>query len=370
MRTLKPEGQPEGSKKLDVEAIEDPELVSAIEERLENLNEITGRKKDGNPAVSDDDVDEPTPDDVKDDDKDEEDDQADDSKDSDDSTPDDKEKESEGIPDAYLRAAVHSGWKQEDVEKLYESNPEMASKTFENLYNSTNKASREWAALGRARRVEEAKESEPEKVDKLEYGSIDIATLKKDFDIDPAVERMLESANARDQKLTDALNSLKESKVVEDPKRVERAAQSYDVASEAAAEQQINSFFSEDSMKPYGKFYGELNFGETWESLPAGQKRNRYAVYTAADQMLAGAAMQGYQMSLVDALDKAHLLVTENIREETIRAEIKGTATKRKNSMLMRPSDGKSKKDSSDGKPKTKNELLEKTEKRLAKMNW
>jgi len=365
MRTLKPEGQPEGSKKLDLEAIEDPELITAVESRWDKLNELTGRKKDENPAVSDDDEDEPTPDDEDIDN----DDQADDSEDSDDSTPDgkDKEKETEGIPDAYLRAAVHSGWKQEDVEKLYETNPEMASKTFENLYNSTNKASREWAALGRARLAGDVKETEPEKVDKLEYGRIDVATLKRDFDIDPAVERMLESANARDQKLTDAINSLREEKVIADPKKVERAAQNYDVAAEAAAEQQINSFFSEDSMKPYGKFYGELKFGETWEDLPAGQKRNRYAVYTAADQMLAGAAMQGYQMSIPDALDKAHLLVTENVREETIRAEIKSTATKRKNSMLMRPSDGKSKKGSSDGKSKTKNELLSKTERLLAK---
>ncbi|MCK4820552.1 hypothetical protein KA005_32605, partial [bacterium] len=123
MRKIETEGHPEGSKKLDLEAIEDPELITAVESRWDKLNELTGRKKDGNPAVSDDDEDEPTPDDVKDDDKDEEDDQADDSKDSDDSTPNDKdkEKETEGIPDAYLRAAIHSGWKQEDVEKLYES---------------------------------------------------------------------------------------------------------------------------------------------------------------------------------------------------------------------------------------------------------
>lgn len=372
MRSIETEGHPEGSKKLDVEAIEDPKLVTAIEERLENLNEITGREKNVNPAVLDDEEDNPTPDeDVEDKDEKDDDSQADDSEESDDSTPDDKdkEKETERMPDAYLRAAVHSGWGQEDVEKLYEANPEMALKTFENLYNSTNKASREWAALGRARQEAEIKGPEPEKVDKLEYGSLDIATLKKEFDIDPAIERMLEGVNARDQKLTDALNSLQEEKVVSDPKKVERAAQSYDVAAEAANEQQINNFFSTDPMKPYGKFYGELKFGETWEDLPAGHKRNRYAVYTAADQMLAGASMQGYQMSLPDALEKAHLLVTENVREEVIRAEIKSTAAKRQKSMVMRPSDGKSKKDN-DGQPKTKSELISKTEKRLAKMNW
>ena len=347
------------SKTVDVEDIEDESLVKSVSDRLSNLNEITGRKSDRNPAALDDDEDDPTPDEddteVNDDDS-----QADDSEKLEESTPD---KDEEGMPDAYVRAAIHSGWKQEDIDAMVKADSKVAEKTLQNIYESTNKASREWAALGRARRSTEVKET----VDKLEYNAIDIAALKKDSDIDPAVERILDSVNARDKQLVDALNNSQKDKSVDNSVRVERAVKTADLATEAAAEQQINGFFSADLMKPYSKFYGELRFGETWESLPVGQQRNRYAVFTTADQMLAGAAMQGYEMSLTDALDKAHLLITEGMREEVIRDGIKATATKRKNSMLLKPSNSKSKKDDGGGKPKNKNELISKTERLLAK---
>ena len=351
---------PAGSKTLDVEAIENPKLVGMVEKRMANLNELTGRTPGKNPAALDYSDEDPTPEDLEDEELDEEEEKeeevsAADSEEEEKPIPaKSKEKEKEGIPDAYIRAAVHNGWAEEDIGAFAKANPEVATKTFENLYNSTNKASREWAAIGRASRKEASKVQEPDKTDKLEYGSVDLAALKKEFDLDPAVERMIESSNARDKKLTDALNTLVEDKAKQpqDTSQVDRAARSYDVATEAAQEQQINNFFTTEPLKPYDKFYGSLRFGETWESLPAGQQRNRYAVYQTADQLLAGAAMQAHPMELPEALERAHLLVTEGLREEVIRSSIKKTATKRKNSMVFRPSEGKSKKGDSGGKPK------------------
>jgi len=362
---------PSGSKELDVNAIEDPKLVSTVETRLDNLAKMTGRVPGKNPAVSDVDDDDPNlDDDLNLDDGDEEDNddnQAASDDIDDDSTPDEDSTDVDGdmnkgkevkIPDAYIRAAKGNGWKEEDIEEFVKISPETALKTFENLHNSWNKASREWAAIGRAAQKSREETPEIKSEDKLEYGGVDIAALKKEFDLDPAVERMLESVNARDAKLTDALNTLIGSRTVkQDNSRERQAALNYDLAAEAAQEQQINSFFTTDDMKPYNKFYGELKFGETWENLPPGQARNRFAVYRTADQLLAGAAMQAQPMQLSEALERAHLLVTEGMRESIIRSEIKKASTKRKHSMVFRPSEGKSRKGDGSGKPKTKNEL-------------
>ena len=344
---------PTGSKTLDVKAIEDPKLVGMVEKRMANLNELTGRTPGKNPAAFDIDDDDSTPDvdlvddvDVDDGAKNEDDQAVSDvddvdptpAKDEDKDENKDENKDGAKMPDAYIRAAVHNGWKDEDIEAFVKANPEVATKTFENLYNSTNKASREWAAIGRASRTEANKAQKPDESDKLEYGGVDIAALKKEFDLDPAVERMLEGSNARDKKLTDALNTLMGDKTAQpqNVSRVEQSTRNLDVATEAAVEQQINGFFAVESLKPYSKFYGDLRFGETWENLPPEQARNRYAVYQTADQLLAGAAMQAHPMDLNEALERAHLLVTEGMREEVIRSKIKGTATKRRNSMVFR----------------------------------
>jgi len=374
---------PAGSKKLDIDAIEDPALVGMVEKRLANLNTLTGRKKGYNPAVSDIEDDDPTLDDDTDiDDEVNDDDQAVSDTDDDDSTPVDedgeededtdgdkdvkKDKDEVEIPEAYIRAAKGNGWSDEDIEDCVTNNPKVALRTFENLHKTWIKASQEFAALGRVARKDQQEAARPE-VEKLEYGGVDIASLKKELDLDSALERALEASNARDKKLTDALNKLFESGVSQQPDttRVEQAVRRYEVSAEAADERHINDFFARDEMKPYSKFYGKLEVGETWRDLPPTQAEHRYQVYDQADQMLAGAAMASRSMSLDEALERAHLVVTYGMREEAIRSDIKAKSKKRKKSMVFRPSDGRRTASNKGGKPKTKNQLINTVEKAL-----
>lgn len=373
--------RPPGSKKLDVDAIEDPKLVGMVEKRLANLNQLTGRTPGKNPAASDVDDDDPTLDDDTDvDDGIDDDGQAVSDDDDDDSTPVDEEEEIEGkeskkdkdaveIPEAYIRAAKGNGWTDEDIEEFVTSNPKIALKTFDNLHNTWNKSSREFAAMGRAAQEKQRKDAEPEKVEKLEYGGVDIASLKRGVDLDPAVEQAFEAGNARDKKLTDALNSLLEGRATQQPDttRVDQAARRYDVSAEAADEQQINGFFAQDGMDDYSKFYGKLERGETWKDLARTQAEHRYMVFDVADQMLAGAAMTSQRMSLEEALERGHLIVTDGMREEAIRSDIKKKSTKRGKSMVFRPSKGKRTAGGKGGKSKTKNQLLSATERALEK---
>lgn len=373
---------PAGSKKLDVDAITEPKLVGMVEERLANMNDITGRKKGLNPAASGVDDDDSTLDNDMDvDDEVNDDDQAVSDGDDNDSTPADEDEEMEDgkegkkgkdeieIPEAYIRAAKGNGWSDEDIEEFAKSNPKIALKTFDNLHKTWNKSSQEFAAMGRAARESQQKETQPEKAEKLEYGGVDIESLKKELDLDPAVEQAFKVSNARDAKLTDVLNGLLADKANRRPDatRVDQAARRYDVSAEAAQERHINDFFAESGMESYTKFYGKLAAGETWQDLPRTQAEHRYQVYDVADQMLAGATMTSQSMTLDEALERGHLIVTEGMREEAIRLDIKAKSAKRRKSMVFKPSEGKRTTGGPGGKPKTKNQLLDITEKALVK---
>lgn len=371
------------SKTADQEKLNDPELVSSVEERLAStFSGLTDAKKvEDKPADSDDDIDDSTSE--KDDGS-----QTDDSKSDDDSTPDDdevkddevKDDEVKGVkvkddekalPDAFKRAAIHQGWKDKDVDEFFEANPDSALRTFENIYNSTNNLSRKYGDLGRAhRQAEAAKTAKDAGEKKVDFVGVDIAKLKESgVDLDPAVEAILTAQNKQLEAVTKTVNDISTThKPVE---VVNREAARHKVSADATVEQQIRNFFEIDSMAPYKKFYGDLDLSMSWEDLTAGQKENRFRVIEQADLMVAGAAMQGQEMKVDEALGLAHLLVTEPVRERIIRDNIKSQVVKRTKSMVLKPSGkkvGSNVSDSADGKPQSRKELESKTEQRLAKV--
>lgn len=368
-----------GSKTLDQEKLNDPELVSSVAERLTNLDGLAGNKKvEDDPTDLDDDTDDST---LEKDDS-----QADDSESDDDSTSDadkdgadeddekDANKDDAGtetkaiLPDAFRRAAVHQGWEDKDVDEFFKADPKAALRTFENIYNSTNNLSKKYGELGRAHRQAEAAKTAKDAEDKkVEFTGVDIAKLEEMVDLDPAVKAILVAQNKQLEAITKTVNEFSTThKPVED---INREATRHKVAADATVEQQIRNFFETDTMTPYKKFYGDLDLSMSWEDLTAGQRENRYRVIEQADLMMAGAAMQGQEMKVNEALELAHLLVTEPVRERIIREQIKGQVQKRNKSMVLKPSGKKIESNVSsglDGKPQTRKELLERTEQRLA----
>jgi hypothetical protein len=123
-----------------------------------------------------------------------------------------------------------------------------------------------------------------------------------------------------------------------------------------AIDQRVNAFFSADTMTPYEKFYGKLELGQTPEDLTNGQQVNRLTVLQEAEFIMAGHGMRGQKIEVEQALEKAHFIVTEPVRKQVIRDNLKASATKRKKSMTLRPSDSKRTGDSLNaGSSKTRN---------------
>lgn len=347
----------ESLKTLDKAAIEDPVLVNTVQERLDNLNLLT-KEEDLNKlgtktAVSDEEDDDSTPE-AKDGNNVEEDGQADHQTDSNDPTPAVEIKDE--IPDAYIRAAIHQKWTQKDVDDLVESNPELARRTFENCYNSVVQASRDFSEIGRAKieldRQAVTKQTVTETVVQEDPKTVAlIAKLRKEYADDPLIEVVIKDLEAKPKPVQQT------QPVSQQQQGYEIATVRADAAANAAIDQRVNSFFGTDDMKLYDKFYGKLELGQIPEDLSNGQQQNRLAVLQEAEFIMTGHAMRNQKIEVEQALEKAHLIVTEPIRTQVVRDSLKATATKRKKSMTLRPSESKRSSSTESSKPRNRAEL-------------
>jgi len=249
---------------------------------------------------------------------------------------------------------------------LVKSNPELAKKTLEACYLEVNNASKEWSALGRARRDQE--------LESVAQTATEATAEQKGVDVAPVVKKL--KKEYPDDPMIDAVIDVLENtaKVANTKPQVPKEQQQYQTATaranataNASMDQRINNFFSSDAMKPYAKFYGKLELGQSVTDLSSGQQQNRLAVLDDAEMILSGHRMHGIDLDVIKALEKAHFVVTEPIREQVIRDNLKVAATKRKKSMTLRPSDSKrSPQSDSSGKPKNRSELVSKVEQKLA----
>ncbi|MCK5608879.1 hypothetical protein KAR91_43805 [Candidatus Pacearchaeota archaeon] len=345
-------------KKLDTAAIDNPELVNTVQERLDSLSALT-KDEDLNrlgekTTVSDETGDDSTSE-VKDDTTAQESGQTESQTESTESTSEAETKDE--IPDAYIRAAIHQKWSQKDVDELIESNPELAKRTFENCYNSVVQASRDFSEIGRAKieldRQQATKQTATEAVAQEDPKTTAlIAKLRKEYADDPLIEVVIKDLEKPVQQQTQPVSQQQQG--------YETATARANVAANAAIDQRVNSFFGADDMKLYEKFYGKLELGQIPEDLSNGQQQNRLAVLQEAEFIMTGHTMRNQKIEVEQALEKAHLIVTEPIRTQVVRDSLKATATKRKKSMTLRPSDSKRSSDSmntNSSKPRNRQEL-------------
>ena len=285
----------------------------------------------------------------------------------------DKKKDTPPLSDAYVRAAIHRNWTEEDIKEQYAANPELTVRTLGKVYEEVNRASQEFAAIGRARikaETEPAAQPKEESEKKSEFKGVDIEALKR-TDVDPDVIEIMKAMDQQNKLQFDELQELKVSRSASATGQPSGLSEEQTQAinqKAAAIEQQIETFFKADTLKGYEDFYGELPKDATdWKGLTPGQQMNRWTVIEMADQMTVGASALGREMKTDEALNLAHLSVTENIREKVIREGIMAKVEKRSGNLSLKPSGTAQ---SGQTQPQTKQELEDVTAARLAKMKW
>lgn len=336
----------EDAKVASEESAENAEkLEDTVQARLDALGEeSTPEKEKSKPAVKSEEAEESTPEEL-----------AEEAEKADKATPDEDESETadedeeskketadkdkstpapKGIPDAYYRAAKHNEWTDEQISKLYEKDPELCLNTLKVLHENDNRLTKEFANLGRAKakaKAEPAKETPQDKTS--EFKPVDIAKLKETYGDDPIV---------------DAISGMQEQiKVLSTAKPVQQSTLDVDKLSARSAEieatqKEINGFFSAEGLKNYGEFYGTVAKGsKDWKSLTGEQHANRWSVLQMADEILTGALSLGQDLTVDEAMNRAHAVVSAPVLEKIIREDLKSKTVKRSKGISLKPSSGK-----------------------------
>jgi len=282
------------------------------------------------------------------------------------------------IPEGYVRAAKRQGWSDEDIVDEIKANPERAKRLFANAYETSNKLTRDFAALGREKAeaaqraaMEKAAAEAPEIKDYITADEI-----SKISDGDEATSVALKNFNTALKSRDAEIAKLRAPGPSADDLEFARSDQAASTArARASADDadlmRVNQFFGAENMKPYNDFYGNLNKDQNMNDITPNQRQHRYEVLQKADQLIVGKKAQGIETTALEALEDAHLLVTESIREKIITDGIRSSLIKRSKSKTLRPSDSKKTKTSDESvKAKNRDEAVVNAERRLSKLNW
>jgi hypothetical protein len=231
------------------------------------------------------------------------------------------------LPENFRRAAIHQGWSEDEVSDFFKSNPAQATKTFERIYNSTNFITEQTAALGRIAQQEAQKRlvAETQQKPKSKFRDV-VDTLKKKYgEDDPGLVDMLEVITQQNEELYNTVTSLKGQ---EQPKLSDNDRKIWDT---------INGFFNNSNISVYKPFYGESGTDGQWgRTLTGEQNQNRMKVLEKADQIVAGAQLQGKEMKYEDAMLQAHLVVSDKVRENVIRQDLVEKVKARNNGLTVK----------------------------------
>ena len=235
---------------------------------------------------------------------------------------------------AEIRAAIHQGWKQEDIDSLVKTNPGLAKRTCAKMLEGTNNLSKKFAELGK-----KAMEPAPKAKEETKTEKIDLAKLREQYEDDPIVEVV--------ERLANEVAALKSAPSSTTAAQADTARVAAEAAEDAAIGQQIDVFFKGPDLSSYSEFYGAVpKTSKNWDTLTQGQIKNRWEVVNKANLIILGAKSQGVAMTLDEAFENAHLLVTEGIREQVVRKKIKSEVKKRDGSLTLEPSTSKTTVDS------------------------
>ncbi len=248
------------------------------------------------------------------------------------------------LPDAYYRAAVHQGWTPEEVKEFFEATPELAVKSFAKMYESTNKLSSEFARIGRLKLTPDGKtQTATEATEATEAkkaagtDSDDVAALKEQYGEDSPVVKAFSSMQAQ----------------LDTAEANRRPTQEEIVEPSPEAKVAVDQFFADPTLKPYADFYGE---GKDADKLTHGQMKHRWEMLEMADVIIRGAVAQGLDMEFGEAMEKAHMLVSDSVREKAIRSDLKAKIVKRGKGLTLKPSSSKKAVADKDG-PKSSEQL-------------
>lgn len=250
------------------------------------------------------------------------------------------------LPAGHRRAALARGWTAEEIDHFIETKPEEAIVEFRKTFDKWQEESSKWSARGRVLMATEEKPADDKKTDDSSITEFDADALIEVHGNEELINALVGPLNKIVSQVNAATN------------RLSKSEQKVADSQTAALVIEAQTFLTSAAMRPYEKVYG----GEP-KDLTTHQFENRMQLFEEADIIVAGAKAHGIDISVGEALARAHASISQDTRDEGIRAEIrksmkKRTKTSRGSGQRSAPADKK------DG-PISEDELVKRTEVRL-----
>jgi hypothetical protein len=217
--------------------------------------------------------------------------------------------------DPNLRfAAQHvGGLSDDDINEFYQQNPTLATRVFENYLSAFSAMSRQSGML-------------PATSPQQTPAPAAQRQAQTTSNIDKILGNLKEFAEVNGEPLADFVKALHEEAIV--PLRQMQAELAV-AKQQAVAAEATNS--TEKLAETFSDVYGK---GEKVNLL---QKTNRQKLYEVADQLRSGAYQQGHEMSVKDAINRAHLIVTADKQVAAGRKQVQQQVQKRAKQITARP---------------------------------
>jgi len=214
-------------------------------------------------------------------------------------------------------AETELGWSKDKIDRLVKADPEIATETISKLAESYTNLSRQF--LNPASSVapstpapEQQQPAQPQ------------APTSK---LDEFFGKLNEFAEANGEELSDFIKALKDEVV--DGYREMRAA--YEVQQKELLRTEARTVFT-DLSKRFADLYGSEDKAATEKQNEAKQRLGELA-----DQIRTAAKLQGRELSVREALNRAHLIVSADYRDAVVRKQITEQVQKRGNAITARP---------------------------------
>ncbi len=282
---------------------------------------------------------------------------------SDDSEPESKETSDESkegeddslmLPSGHRRAALARGYTNEEIDYALQTKADDAIERFGEIYDEWQKDNSRWSQRGR--QLQEADQTAPAASGDQSPGvesskdlaHLDVAALIEEHGNEDLINALVAPMNAVVDRVNEATAKLS-------------ASENFARKAEAdVVDQMVQEFLGSKEMKSYRDTYGTKV-----RDLTDAQAESRMKLCGHADMMMAGAQEQGVGLTIPDALERAHTIMSQGSRDEAIRQTIRDGITKR--TKTTKSSHRKTVASDSD-QVVTEDELVKRTETRLREL--
>lgn len=220
-------------------------------------------------------------------------------------------------PNLRYFASTALKWTDEKIDKLFKADPELATDTIQNLAATYKNLSQQLLQP----QTSQVAPVTPAVEKPLAQPASPTSKL------DHIYANLNEFAEANGEELTEFIKALKAEII--DPWRTEQAK----------IEARTNELSKTEARQTFGTLSTKFTdlYGEQGKARSPEQQTAVADLAEVADQLRAGAKARGQDLSVADAINRAHLLVSHEYTQQTVRKSIKEQVQKRAKGLSARP---------------------------------